>query len=120
MDTRRARALKKGEGWAALAACPHCGYPVRFFIQARRAVCLVSVEHSAFLGRVVAVPGESAVSDAGTVGPLTTCTDVSPVGSPMDDDTATASAVVDMTMPPAAADAFPRERGFDDDEAPTP
>lgn len=125
MATLKGRNAHKGRTFGGVAACPHCSAPIRLFVTAARTQCVVDVvDYSYLVLPYPAVPG-AAVAGALRCSDLIAAGDVSVLGPSQDRGTVTApsqtTAVSTPDVPGRAIALAPSEdRGFDDDEAPSP
>lgn len=113
MSTLKGANAHRGKTFGGVAACPHCGFPLRTFVTVRRTQCVLDVVASSYLvPPYPAAPGgeQPGLNDAGSAS--TGCTTATgevnaPTGHPV-------SAGVERNV------AYSDERGFDDDETPFP
>lgn len=112
MSTRRAIRHKE-RTFGGVAACPHCSAPIRVWVQAARVQCVLDVVAASY--SLPTPPLEQGVELDRAEGVLAVSARV--VGL---DDTVVDGADAPSTDANARAVAYSDERGFDDDEAPSP
>lgn len=115
---RKVKRRTQGRTFGGVAACPHCSSPIRLFVTMGRTQCVVDVVSVAYSLPYVPLE-EPLYGDLVYGDPVTATPNAGVAGNVVSGITPTGArgAAGDIDAPLLA---HPGERGFDDDEAPSP